>query len=130
VTFQTPDRKAITHEAVPAEFDRLVARLSDEIIDRLSEEPDGVARIAIFGLPGQMALLRDNVGGLPAPGVRTHALQDQRHSARLLLHLGHARRHAHRPGAGRDQQPGMGGFAAGFMSGRGKSFFIHDLLRG
>src|SRR5690606_28090850 len=66
VTFQTRDRKAITHEAVPQEFDRLVARLSDEIIDRLSEEPDSVARIAIFGLPGQMALLRDQVSGFLA----------------------------------------------------------------
>lgn len=63
VTFQTPDRKAITHEVVPAEFDRLVSRLSDEIIDRLSEEPRRASRcIAIFGLPGQMALLKDNVG--------------------------------------------------------------------
>src|SRR5699024_2740118 len=60
-TFQTTDRKTSTHESVPAEFDRLVARLSDEVIDRLSEEPDGISRIAIFNLPGQMALLRDNV---------------------------------------------------------------------
>ena len=61
VTFQTRDRKAPTFQDVPQEFDTLVSRLSDEVIDRMSEEPDGVSRIAIFGLPGQMAMLRDNV---------------------------------------------------------------------
>lgn len=134
VTFQTRDRKAITHEAVPQEFDRLVARLSDEIIDRLSEEPDGVARIAIFGLPGQMALLRDNVSGFLA-----RVFEPTRYKTNAILRgfyftsgtqegtpvdqvLGAIRQ----PGAGADLGPG---FQAAFMSGRGKSFFIHDLLR-
>jgi len=61
VTFQTKDRKKATHEDVAPEFDKLVSRLSDELMDRLSEEPDGISRVAIFGLPGQMALMRDNV---------------------------------------------------------------------
>ena len=60
-TFQTESRKEQTYDKVGTEFDALVARLSDEVIDRLSEEPDGVNRIAIFGLPGQMALLKDEI---------------------------------------------------------------------
>ena len=130
VTFQTPDRKAITHEAVPQEFDRLVSRLSDEIIDRLSEEPDGVARIAIFGLPGQMALLKDNVGGF-----LRRVFEPTRYKTNAILR-GFYFTSGTQEGTPIDQvlgainEPGMGGFASGFMSGRGKSFFIHDLLRG
>ncbi|RJL21835.1 type VI secretion system membrane subunit TssM [Paracoccus siganidrum] len=133
-TFQTKDRKAITHEAVPQEFDRLVARLSDEIIDRLSEEPDGVARIAIFGLPGQMALLRDNVAGF-----LRRVFEPTRYKTNAILR-GFYFTSGTQEGTpvdqvlGAIQQPGAGaslgpGFQAAFMSGRGKSFFIHDLLR-
>ncbi|MBK4214965.1 type VI secretion system membrane subunit TssM [Paracoccus caeni] len=129
-TFQTKDRKAITHEAVPAEFDRIVSRLSDEIIDRLSEEPDGVARIAIFGLPGQMALLRDNVGSF-----LRKVFEPTRYKTNAILR-GFYFTSGTQEGTPVDQvlgamnQPGaVGGFHSGFMSGRGKSFFIHDLLR-
>ncbi|WP_199260838.1 type VI secretion system membrane subunit TssM [Paracoccus binzhouensis] len=129
VTFQTRDRKAITHEAVPQEFDRLVARLSDEIIDRLSEEPDGVARIAIFGLPGQMALLRDSVASF-----LRRVFEPTRYKTNAILR-GFYFTSGTQEGTpidqvlGAIQEPGMG-FGSGFMSGRGKSFFIHDLLRG
>ncbi|MDO5622822.1 MAG: type VI secretion system membrane subunit TssM [Paracoccus sp. (in: a-proteobacteria)] len=129
VTFQTKDRKAITHEAVPAEFDRLVSRLSDEIIDRLSEEPDGVSRIAIFGLPGQMGLLRDNVGDF-----LRRVFEPTRYKTNAILR-GFYFTSGTQEGTPVDQvlgamaQPGSG-FHSGFMSGRGKSFFIHDLLRG
>ena len=129
VTFPTKDRKTITHEAVPAEFDRLVSRLSDEIIDRLSEEPDGIARIAIFGLPGQMALLRDNVSGF-----LRKVFEPTRYKTNAILR-GFYFTSGTQEGTpidqvlGAIQDPGIG-FGAGFMSGRGKSFFIHDLLRG
>ncbi|WP_405402653.1 type VI secretion system membrane subunit TssM [Paracoccus sp. Ld10] len=131
VTFQTKDRKAITHEAVPAEFDRLVSRLSDEIIDRLSEEPDGVARIAIFGLPGQMTLLRDNVAGL-----LRRVFEPTRYKTNAILR-GFYFTSGTQEGTPVDQVLGamgqqgpVGAFGAGFMSGRGKSYFIHDLMRG
>ena len=128
VTFQTKDRKAITHESVPAEFDRLVSRLSDEIIDRLSEEPDGVSRIAIFGLPGQMGLLRDNVSDF-----LRRVFEPTRYKTNAILR-GFYFTSGTQEGTPIDQvlgamaQPGQG-FHSGFMSGRGKSFFIHDLLR-
>ena len=46
---------------VPAEFDALVKRLTEELPDRLQEEPDPIARIAIFGFPAQFAMLKDRV---------------------------------------------------------------------
>ncbi len=130
-TFQTADRKAITHEAVPAEFDRLVARLSDEVADRLSEEPDGISRIAIFGLPGQMALLRDNVSDF-----LRRVFEPTRYKTNAILR-GFYFTSGTQEGTPIDQvlgaiqsgQDGATAFPAAFMSGRGKSFFIHDLLK-
>ncbi|MDO5603701.1 MAG: type VI secretion system membrane subunit TssM [Paracoccus sp. (in: a-proteobacteria)] len=129
-TFQTTDRKAITHEAVPQEFDRLVARLSDEVIDRLAEESDGISRIAIFNLPGQMALLRDNV----AEFLRL-VFMPTRFKTNAILR-GFYFTSGTQEGTPIDQvlgalNPvgGAGGITPAFMSGRGKSFFIHDLLK-
>ncbi len=131
VTFQTKDRKAQTHEQVPAEFDLLVSRLSDELMDRLTEEPDGISRVAIFGLPGQMALLRDNV-----TDFLRRVFEPTRYKTSAIMRgfyftsgtqegtpidqvLGAMSRNEQAPGA----------FAPSFMSGQGKSFFLHDLLR-
>lgn len=130
-TFQTADRKAITHEAVPAEFDRLVARLSDEVADRLSEEPDGISRIAIFGLPGQMTLLRDNVSDF-----LRRVFEPTRYKTNAILR-GFYFTSGTQEGTPIDQvlgaiQTGSDGgsmFQPAFTSGRGKSFFIHDLLK-
>ncbi|MFV0303220.1 MAG: type VI secretion system membrane subunit TssM, partial [Paracoccus sp. (in: a-proteobacteria)] len=130
VTFPTADRKAITVEAVPAEFDRLVSRLSDEVIDRLSEEPDGISRIAIFGLPGQMALLRDNV-----TDFLRRVFEPTRYKTHAILR-GFYFTAGTQEGTPIDQVLGAmnkagGGvsFQPSFMSGKGKSYFIHDLLR-
>ena len=57
-TFQTDSKKEQTVERFGVEYDALVSRLSEEVTDRLSEEPDGVNRIAIFGFPGQVAMLK------------------------------------------------------------------------
>lgn len=129
VTFQNKDRKAITVEAVPAEFDRLVARLSDEIIDRMSEEPDGISRISIFGLPGQMALLRGNV-----TEFMRRVFEPTRYKTNAILR-GFYFTSGTQEGTPIDQVLGamsgdgaQAGFQPSFMSGRGKSFFIHDLL--
>lgn len=130
VTFQNKDRKAITVESVPAEFDRLVRRLSDEIIDRMSEEPDGISRIAIFGLPGQMALLRGNVSNF-----LRRVFEPTRYKTNAILR-GFYFTSGTQEGTPIDQvlgamnraDEGMS-FQPSFMSGKGKSFFIHDLLR-
>lgn len=129
VTFQTKDRKALTHEGVPAEFDKLIARLSDEVIDRLNEEPDGVSRIAIFGLPGQMAMLRDTV-----TDFLRRVFEPTRYKTNAILR-GFYFTSGTQEGTPIDQVLGAmarsgDGFAFGadFMSGKGKSFFLHDLL--
>lgn len=127
-TFQTRDRKAETWPAVGAEYDRIVARLSDEVMDRLSEEPDPVNRIAIFGLPGQMALLRDNVAGF-----LKKVFEPTRYKTNAILR-GFYFTSGTQEGTPIDQVLGamgraQGGFAPAFMSGQGKSFFLHDLLK-
>ncbi len=130
VTFQTKDRKTLTHEAVPQEFDQLVSRLSDEVIDRLNEEPDGIARIAIFGLPGQMALMRDNVSDF-----LRRVFEPTRYKTNAILR-GFYFTSGTQEGTPIDQVlgamsrigEGVGAIQPGFMSGKGKSFFIHDLL--
>ncbi|TJV46538.1 MAG: type VI secretion system membrane subunit TssM, partial [Mesorhizobium sp.] len=48
-TFQTADRSKNMAGEAPAEFDALAKRLAEEMADRLQEEADPVARIAIFG---------------------------------------------------------------------------------
>lgn len=128
-TFQTSVPKETTHDRVPGEFDALVSRLSDEVLDRLSEEPDGAARIAIFGLPGQMALLRDKVG------VFLKAVFEPTRYKTSAILRGFYFTSGTQEGTPIDQVLGaMGrefglGAQGGFMSGKGKSFFLHDLLQ-
>ena len=133
VTFQTKDRKAKTHEQVPAEFDKLVSRLSDELMDRLTEEPDGISRIAIFGLPGQMAMMRDQISDF-----LRRVFEPTRYASNAILR-GFYFTSGTQEGTPIDQVLGAmartdtGGAAAAFnpsfMSGKGKSFFLHDLLK-
>ena len=131
VTFQTKDRKAPTHEQVGPEFDQLVSRLSDELMDRLAEEPDGISRVAIFGLPGQMALMRDNVSEF-----LRRVFAPSKHTTNAILR-GFYFTSGTQEGTPIDQVLGAmsqtdnasAGFAPSFMSGQGKSFFIHDLLK-
>ena len=126
-TFQTESRKEQTFDKVSAEFDALVARLSDEVIDRLSEEPDGVNRIAIFGLPGQMALLKDEV-----ESFLRQVFEPTRYKTSAILR-GFYFSSGTQEGTPIDQVLGamgrsFGGDAGALMSGKGKSFFLHDLL--
>jgi type VI secretion system protein ImpL len=131
VTFQTKDRKEPTYEQVKPEFDKLVSRLSDELIDRLSEEPDGISRVAIFGLPGQMALMRDNVYEF-----LRRVFAPSKHNTNAILR-GFYFTSGTQEGTPIDQVLGAmsqtgdatAGMAPAFMSGQGKSFFIHDLLK-
>ncbi|MFT4150247.1 MAG: type VI secretion system membrane subunit TssM [Paracoccaceae bacterium] len=126
-TFQTTSRKDQTFDRVAGEYDLLVARLSDEVIDRLSEEPDGVNRIAIFGLPGQMALLKDTI-----TDFLRQVFEPTRYKTNAILR-GFYFTSGTQEGTPVDQILGamgrsFGGDAAGLMSGKGKSFFLHDLM--
>ncbi|MCX7561651.1 type VI secretion system membrane subunit TssM [Sulfitobacter sp. F26204] len=130
VTFQTKDRKADTYLNVEAEFDALLGRLSDEVIDRMNEEPDGVSRIAVFGLPGQMAMMRHNVSEF----IR-QVFEPTRYKTNAILR-GFYFSSGTQEGTPIDQvlgamsrnQEGVE-FQPAFMSGKGKSFFLHDLLK-
>jgi type VI secretion system protein ImpL len=126
-TFQTSDPKESTFARVAPEFDALVARLSDEVLDRLTEEPDGVNRIAIFGLPGQMAMLRDTI----ADFLR-QVFEPTRYKTNAILR-GFYFTSGTQEGTPIDQVLGAMGRSFGsdqfaFLSGKGKSFFLNELL--
>jgi type VI secretion system protein ImpL len=127
-TFQTESRREATHDRVAGEFDALVARLSDEVIDRLSEEPDGVNRIAIFGLPGQMAQLKETI-----VDFLRQVFEPTRYKSNAILR-GFYFTSGTQEGTPIDQVLGAmsrsfgGGDGVGLMSGKGKSFFLHDLM--
>lgn len=129
-TFQTQDRSEQTYRAVPAEFEKLISRLADEVTDRLNEEHDPVARISIFGFPGQMALMQRNVSDFLRrvfqQPEQTHALlrgfyftSGTQEGTPIDQVLGAM-------ASGHDAQTG---FQPGFMSGKGRSYFLHDLLK-
>lgn len=130
-TFQTKDRSAQTWQQVESEFDKLVSRLSDEVIDRMSEEPDGVSRISVFGLPGQMALLRGNI-----TEFMRRVFEPTRYKTNAILR-GFYFTSGTQEGTPIDQVLGAmarnqddgAGFQPAFMSGKGKSYFLHDLLK-
>ncbi|TIM52310.1 MAG: hypothetical protein E5Y60_34805, partial [Mesorhizobium sp.] len=64
--FQTADRSKNMAGEAPAEFDALAKRLAEEMADRLQEEADPVARIAIFGFPAQFDALKARIAGFVA----------------------------------------------------------------
>lgn len=128
-TFQTRNPKEQTFDRVPAEFDALVARLSEEVIDRLGEEADGISRIAIFGLPGQMAMLRGAVSDF-----LRQVFEPTRYKTNAILR-GFYFTSGTQEGTPIDQvlgamgrSFGTGNASAGLMSGRGRSYFLHDLM--
>ncbi|MBP0484975.1 type VI secretion system membrane subunit TssM [Sagittula salina] len=127
-TFQTRDRREATHAHVGEEFDALLTRLSDEVVDRMVEEPDDTSRIAIFGLPGQMAMLRDNV-----VEFLRRVFEPTRYDTNAILR-GFYFSSGTQEGTPIDQVLGAmardegEGFQPAFMSGKGKSYFLHDVL--
>lgn len=128
-TFQTTDRKANMIREVPAEFDALVKRLSDEVTDRMHEEPDPVSRIAIFGFPEQFALLKSKVGLF-----LTQIFEESRYQANANLR-GFYFASGTQEGTAIDQVLGVMSRSfgrtgdQGALSGKGKSFFLNGLLK-
>ncbi len=128
-TFQTDDRKKNMVGQVPVEFDALVRRLTEELPDRLHEEPDGIARIAIFGFPAQFAGLRG-----PVTDFLNRIFEPTRYQANATLR-GFYFSSGTQEGTPIDQVLGAIGRnmavadSGRHLSGKGKSFFLHDLLR-
>ena len=127
ITFQTKDRKEETYRHVSSEFDQLISRLSDEVTDRMNEEPDTVARIAMFGFPGQLVLLQRNVSDFLR---RVFQKSNDLHAILRGFYFTSGTQE----GTPIDQVLGamsenQGGFQPSFMSGKGRSYFLHDLLK-
>lgn len=127
-TFQTEDRKKNMVGEVPAEFDLLVRRLTEEEADRLHEEPDPIARIAIFGFPAQFAMLKERVADF-----LNHIFEPTRYQVNANLR-GFYFSSGTQEGTPIDQVLGSIGRSFGEtahasqLSGQGKSFFLRDLL--
>jgi type VI secretion system protein ImpL len=126
-TFQTEDRKKNCVGEVPKEFDALVKRLTEETADRLQAEPDPMARIAIFGFAAQMAGLRDQVAQFLAMIFEPTRYHANAHLRGFYFSSGT------QMGTPIDQTLGLmerslGRETSSYMSGKGKSYFLHDLL--
>ncbi|CCV06215.1 conserved membrane hypothetical protein [Mesorhizobium metallidurans STM 2683] len=126
-TFQTADRgKNMVGEA-PAEFEALAKRLAEEIPDRLQEEADPVARISVFGFPAQFGALKGRIATFVA------SLFDPARSQVNVSLRGFYFSSGTQEGTPIDQVLGaigrsFGSSSRAYLSGIGKSFFLHDLL--
>jgi type VI secretion system protein ImpL len=127
-TFQTEDRRKNMVGAVPAEFDALVKRLTEELPDRLQEEPDATTRIAIFDFPAQFGLLKENVNEFLQQIFEPNRYQVNANLRGFYFSSGT------QEGTPIDQVLGVMdrsfGASENFrqMSGLGKSYFLHDLI--
>ncbi|MDX8523720.1 type VI secretion system membrane subunit TssM [Mesorhizobium sp. MSK_1335] len=126
-TFQTADRTKNMAGDAPAEFDGLAKRLAEEVSDRLQEEADPVARIALFGFPAQFGALKDRITQFVS------SLFDASRSQVNVSLRGLYFSSGTQEGTPFDQVLGaigrsFGSTSQAHLSGAGKSFFLHDLL--
>jgi type VI secretion system protein ImpL len=128
-TFQTDDKKATLVGEMPGEFDALIQRLNEELLDRLQDEPVPNSRVALFGFPSQMAALRR-----PIHNFLNQIFEPTRYHADATLR-GFYFSSGTQEGTPIDQV--IGALARSFgaeqvasasYSGRGKSFFLTDLI--
>ena len=126
-TLQGENHKENMLGDVPVEFDALVQRLTEEVPDRLQDEPDPVARISIFGFAAQFASLRQRSSDFLA---RIFETTPKRAGAILR---GFYFSSGTQEGTPIDRVLGAMGRNFGrtptaHLSGTGRSFFVHDLL--
>ena len=128
-TFQVKNRSENRVGDVGPEFDLLMERLSEEVADRLQEEVDPVARVKIYGFPSQMAGLRR-----PITQFLDEIFEPTRYQTKVPL------RGFYFTSGTQEVTPidrllgsmaglfGQAPQAAPAYAGRGKSYFIGDLL--
>ncbi|MFW6076664.1 MAG: type VI secretion system membrane subunit TssM, partial [Hyphomicrobiales bacterium] len=128
-TFNTDDKSLNMIGEAPAEFDLLIARLNEELPDRLQEEPDPIARTRLFGFPAQMAALKQSV-----TGFLDEVFEPTRYHTRFALR-GFYFTSGTQEGTPIDRVIGAmsSSFGRGMVepsaySGMAKSFFLGDLL--
>lgn len=128
-TFKTDDKSRNMIGAVPNEFDALVARLNEEIADKLQEEPDPSARVGLYAFPTQFAMLKDRV-----VSFLDTIFEPTRYQSNAMLR-GFYFTSGTQEGTAIDQAIGSIARAFGTQdvlrsaySGLGKSFFLKNLL--
>jgi type VI secretion system protein ImpL len=128
-TFQTADKTRNMVGEVPVEYDALLERLSEEMLDRLQEEPAPNTRVLLFGFPAQMARLKQSIHDF-----LTQIFEPTRYHVNAMLR-GFYFTSGTQQGTPIDQLIGalVKSFGAeqvsgSVYSGQGKSFFLHDLI--
>ena len=128
-TFQTADKTRNMVGEIPAEFDALVERLNSDLTDRLQEEPTPSSRVLLYGFPPQVAGLKRQIFDF-----LNQIFEPTRYHANATLrgfYLTSGTQH----GTPIDRL--IGALAKSFgaeqigaqaYSGRGKSFFLADLI--
>ena len=129
-TFQTADRTRNMMGEVPAEFDALVERLNEQLADRLQNEPSPPGRVTLFGFPSQVASLKR-----PVVDFLNRIFEPSRYQTNATLR-GFYFTSGTQQGTPIDRLIGtlarnFGAEAApvAAFSGRGKSYFLTDLLQ-
>ena len=128
-TFQTADKTRNMVGEIPVEFDALVERLNSDLTDRLQEEPTPSSRVLLYGFPPQVAGLKRQIFDF-----LNQIFEPTRYHANATLrgfYLTSGTQH----GTPIDRL--IGALAKSFgaeqigaqaYSGRGKSFFLADLI--
>jgi type VI secretion system protein ImpL len=128
-TFQTDDKTLNLVSQVPVEFDALVERLNADLTDRLQEEPTPGSRVLLYGFPTQVAGLKRQVFDF-----LNQIFEPTRYHANATLR-GFYFTSGTQHGTPIDRL--IGALAKSFgaeqigaqaYSGRGKSFFLADLI--
>jgi type VI secretion system protein ImpL len=128
-TFQTADKTRNMIGEVPVEYDLLLERLSEELLDRLQDEPAPNTRVLLFGFPAQMARLKQSIHDF-----LTRIFEPTRYHANATLR-GFYFTSGTQQGTPIDQligalvrSFGAEELSASTYSGQGKSYFLHDLI--
>jgi type VI secretion system protein ImpL len=128
-TFQTKEKSRNMVAEIPAQYDALLERLSEETLDRLQDEPVPDTRVLLFGFPAQMARLKK-----PIYDFLNQIFEPTRYHANAALR-GFYFTSGTQEGNPIDQLIGalvrtFGAeeVAATSHAGPGKSYFLHDLI--
>lgn len=129
-SFQTTDKTRNMIGDVPVEYDALIERLNERLPDRLQDEHNPTARAQIFGFPSQMATLKHTL-----VEFLTRVFEPTRYHANATLR-GFYFTSGTQEGTPIDQLIGalsrtFGSDHAGAaaFSGKGKSYFLTDLIQ-
>lgn len=129
-TFATRRRTETPLDAIEPEFDALVERVNERLPVRLETEKNAAARVLLFGFPAQLAALKEQIANF-----LTQIFDPSTSRARAPLR-GFYFTSGTQQGTPIDQLLGAlaknfsaEGLAAPVYSGRGKSFFLTDLIR-